>query len=276
MKLAAETGRVLVEEEKPVIAKPIVSTYEAFFGAMPLDTIESKHFRMFAAILQSAGVQTKGPINVARTVLRAAHEHGLIESVPAMPKGLIKTGKKLPDAPSADEVRRMLEAPGWLGDAIALGGLAGLRGGEVRALEKCDVDFERSRINVRFAMSEDTREETKSGHERVVEMVPALAERLRLACEGKGEHDRIVVLDTGRVPGRQELLYRFQSYLRRHKLKVRSFHSLRHFFVSEMMRKGASAEAVRELAGHSSLVVTQRYAHATDDDRRAAVNKLSE
>jgi site-specific recombinase XerD len=107
-----------------------------------------------------------------------------------------------------------------------------------------------------------------------VDLVPELAERLRVACDGKADDERVVVLDTGRTPGRQELLYRFQTFLRRSKVKVRSFHSLPHFFISEMVRKGASVEAVRELAGHSSLAHTQRYAHATDDDRRAAVNKL--
>ena len=169
----------------------------------------------------------------------------------------------------------MLKADGWLGLAIALGGFAGPRSGEVRALEVRDIDFDNQRIMVTRAMSENTLSTTKSGHERTVDLVPALAERLAIAVAGKASTDRIVVLETGRTPTRQELLGRFKTFLRRAKLQERSFHSLRHFFVSEMVRKGASVEAVRELAGHTSLVVTQRYAHANEDDRRAAVNKLA-
>jgi site-specific recombinase XerD len=40
------------------------------------------------------------------------------------------------------------------------------------------------------------------------------------------------------------------------------------------MKCGASAEAVRVLAGHSKLEMTQRYAHAAPADLRAAIDKL--
>jgi len=53
-----------------------------------------------------------------------------------------------------------------------------------------------------------------------------------------------------------------------------SFHSLRHHFISEIVRRGASLEAVRVLAGHSKLEMTQRYAHATTADLRAAIDRL--
>jgi hypothetical protein len=46
-------------------------------------------------------------------------------------------------------------------------------------------------------------------------------------------------------------------------------HSLRHYFVSELMRGGASAEAARVLAGHATLEMIQRYAHVVTADLRA-------
>jgi site-specific recombinase XerD len=57
-------------------------------------------------------------------------------------------------------------------------------------------------------------------------------------------------------------------------LKEHSFHSLRHYFISELMKCGASAEAVRVLVGHSKLEMTQRYAHAGAADLRAAIDRL--
>ena len=61
------------------------------------------------------------------------------------------------------------------------------------------------------------------------------------------------------------------------KLQMRewSFHSLRHYFCTTLIRRGASVEAVRVLAGHSGLAVTQRYVHATGADLKAAIAKLS-
>jgi site-specific recombinase XerD len=53
-----------------------------------------------------------------------------------------------------------------------------------------------------------------------------------------------------------------------------SFHSLRHYFCSALIRRGVGVEAVRLLAGHSKLDVTQRYVHATGDDLRAAIARL--
>lgn len=42
-----------------------------------------------------------------------------------------------------------------------------------------------------------------------------------------------------------------------------------------MVRHGASIEAVRLLAGHSKLDVTQRYVHAEGGELRSAVGLLS-
>lgn len=308
MKLAAETGRVEVvpATAAPPDAEQSQVTYSEFFvrdfkklfmpsfrestrvryealhrqridgyfGPLVLRGIESKHFREFAATLQNDGVQTKGPLNLVRTVLRAAQEQKLIDIVPELPKGIIKSSRKLAEAPSNDEYKKMLGAPGWLGDAVALAGLAGLRMCEVRGLEVGDVDFDAVRIVVRHSLSEDVLTTPKSGHERVVEMVPELADRLREVVKGKLPRARVVVDENGRTPRRQEVLHQFKKFLKKNDLKERSFHSLRHRFISEMVRKGASIEAVRELAGHSSLAVTERYAHATGKDRRDAVSKL--
>ncbi len=58
-------------------------------------------------------------------------------------------------------------------------------------------------------------------------------------------------------------------------LRERSFHSLRHYFCSKLVSCGASVEAVRLLAGHSDLAITQRYVHALGNDLKADIAKLS-
>ncbi len=55
---------------------------------------------------------------------------------------------------------------------------------------------------------------------------------------------------------------------------MRSFHSLRHYFCSKLVSCGASIEAVRLLAGHSDLAITQRYVHAQGKELKAAIAKL--
>jgi integrase len=246
----------------------------AFFGDMRLDEIGPGDYRAFAALLHTDGVQTKGPLTLVRTVVRAAHESGHLDKVPDFPSGLVVTSRKLPDAPSSEEVEAMLMAPGWLGLAIALAALGGMRMGEVRALEVRDVDFEQHRLLLRRALSEDASLTPKSGHEREVPLALGLEARLREAVKDKLPRARVLLDDGGQTPRRQQVLHQFKRFLGRNGLKERSFHSLRHYFISQLMKSGAGAEAVRVLAGHSKLEMTQRYAHATTADLRAAIDKL--
>jgi site-specific recombinase XerD len=64
------------------------------------------------------------------------------------------------------------------------------------------------------------------------------------------------------------------AWLKKSGLRERSYHSLRHYFITELVRRGAGLEAVRVLAGHSTLAMTERCAHATGDDLKAAIRKL--
>jgi integrase len=92
---------------------------------------------------------------------------------------------------------------GWLRVAIALAAFAGLRQGEVRALEVRDVDLEAGIITVRRALSENEPVAPKSGHERVIPIGTQLAQVLTRALRGKLPGARVVLNQSGRTPSRQ-------------------------------------------------------------------------
>lgn len=148
------------------------------------------------------------------------------------------------------------------------------RQGEVRALEVRDVDLKGGVITVRRALSEGEAVSPKSGHERVVPLWPRLAEVLTEALRGKLPAARVVLNQSGRTPSRQAVWTELHALLVRHQLTERSFHALRHYFVTALVRGGANLEAVRELAGHSKLHTTQRYVHATGADLLDAIGRL--
>ncbi len=144
----------------------------------------------------------------------------------------------------------------------------------MRALEVRDVDLRVGIITIRRAFSEGEVVPPKSGHDRVVPIAPRLAELVGPALSGKLPAALVVVNRRGETPSRQAVWTRLNKLQARHGLELRSFHSLRHYFLSALVRGGANLEAVRELAGHSKLLTTQRYVHATGADLRDAISRL--
>jgi len=128
-------------------------------------------------------------------------------------------------------------------------------------------------ITVRWALSENQPVAPKSGDERVVPIGAPLAEVLAPTLRGKLPAARVVLNENGRTPSRQAVLSALKQVQKRHSLPPRSF-SLRHYFLTALVRGGANLEAVRELAGHSKLLTTQRYLHASGADLRDAVSRL--
>jgi site-specific recombinase XerD len=128
---------------------------------------------------------------------------------------------------------------------------------------------------VRHALSADVMMAPKSGHERMVPLAPELRSVLEEAVRLKMPHARIVVATSGATPSRQHVLTRLKALEAREGVREWSFHSLRHYFCSLLIRRGANVEAVRLLAGHSKLDVTQRYVHATGADMKSAIALLT-
>jgi integrase len=244
------------------------------FGKRRLADEWAMPMRKYAATLIARGIKTRPHLSFVRTILRSAVDLGELARMPDVPP-LEKRGKKLPDAPSDEDLVALLgNAEGWVRVAIALAAFAGLRSGEVRALEVQDIDLARGRMIIRHAISGDEVLTPKSGHERVVPIAPELKVILTEAMRLKLPHARVVLNTRGESPERTAILTALNALENRIGLRRWSFHSLRHYFCSTLIRRGGSLEAVRVLAGHSNLSVTQRYVHATGADLEAAIARL--
>ncbi|RJQ56456.1 MAG: site-specific integrase [Desulfobacteraceae bacterium] len=86
--------------------------------------------------------------------------------------------------------------------------------------------------------------ETKDGHKVRGSSIKDISRSFRSACTRAGIHDF-------------------------------HFHDLRHTFASHVIMKGGSLKDVQELLGHSSMAMTLRYSHLSQQHKRNAVNLLN-
>lgn len=255
------------------------------FRHVPLDEINMALLVGYAAALEKQkrtrplrgrthGIDPRGPINMIKSVVRAAVDVGVLPRMPDLPS--FREGVKLPGAPLVEHVDALLAvADGWLRAAIALQAYAGLRQGEVRALQVGDVDLAENVIRVRRAYSVEELVTPKGDRQRVVPIADGLADMLRPSLSGKLPLALVVTGPGGLPVPRQRYLARLKALQRKHGLEGDwSSHALRHHFCSMLVRNGANIEAVRALAGHSNVRTTQRYLHATGGDLRSTIAKL--
>jgi integrase len=160
--------------------------------------------------------------------------------------------------------------------AFALGAFAGLRRSEVLGLRWSDVDLKGNTITVRRAITRGEETTPKSGDHRVI----PIAEPLRLLLESaattkKSPWASVALTKHGKTWGEFGLSQAFKRAQRRAGHSGWTFHDLRHFFASELFRKGVPAPVVKMLLGHADLATTQRYADMVANDLQAAIAKFS-
>ncbi len=168
---------------------------------------------------------------------------------------------------------------------VLLGAEAGLRCGEIIALEWSDIRFERDRngqaiggqLTVRRAACRGVVQAPKSGKARVVPLTSRLAQAL--AAQRHMIGPRVLYREDGKELT-QQALQRWLGGAQRlaglptDKEGNGQIHRLRHTFCSRLAAKGVPATAVKELAGHSSIKTTMRYMHLAPSVVDLAISTL--
>lgn len=212
---------------------------------------------------------------VLRSILRAAVRAGMLKTMPALPP-LPKVGRKVTRPLRREDLDAILRAAGDAARlACELAAFTGLRASELRGLRWSDIDLKAGVIAVRRGITRGIETTPKSHHQRLIPIGPRLRATLAAAEPKKASPWGSVALTArGKPWGEFGLNQAFKRALKRAGLRGWSFHDLRHFFVSELFRSGASAVAVQQLAGHADLATTQRYADLDASDLRKAIERI--
>lgn len=162
------------------------------------------------------------------------------------------------------ELQEMIKAvPAWYRLIIKLGARAGLRRGEMAELRWEDIDFANNQIYVRA---------NKTENYRYVPISADLKEELAKTPRGK---DGFVVQSPGECP-RSSRYFITAAYAKiMKKLGFKSFpHKLRHTFASHLVQKGVELYTVSKLMGHTSIQMTEIYAHLAPQTLQEAIKVL--
>lgn len=142
--------------------------------------------------------------------------------------------------------------------AVLLMGDAGLRIGEVAALQWHDVDLEGRELKVCATMWQGHRGTPKSGRSR---KVPLTRRLLAALAELPRRHLHVVTNADGQVATRGALLSLLWSAVHRVRVPDLGAHALRHTYATSLLRAGVDLRTVQQLLGHSDLQMTARYLH---------------
>jgi integrase len=247
-------------------------------GAKKLHAITTEHVQALKRHLSDRAPKTvNNVLTVLNMLLKKAVEWDVIDRMPC-------TIRLLPIAkPSAgfydfDEYERLVTAAHALdGNAyliVLLGGEAGLRCGEIIALEWTDVDLGRRQLCVQRSEWRGHVTVPKGGRLRYVPLTSRLAAALRERRHLRSP--RVVCQRDGLSLTQDMVADHVARAARRAQLAVSGVHRLRHTFCSHLAMRGAPARAIQELAGHQDLTTTQRYMHLSPAAIEGAIRLLEQ
>jgi integrase len=249
-------------------------------GSKRLDQITTEDVQSIKASLAEHSPKTaNNVVSVLGRMLRVAVEWEVIDQLPCKLKLLKYRPPEMEFYGFGDYAKLVAAAEKMDGSVLVvvlLGGDAGLRAGEMLALEWSDIDFARGFIVVARSEWEGEVDTPKGGRSRRVPMTAKLVATLK-------EHQKETRLRGARVlrsprggAVTQETLREWMGQVQRKaglsgKGEV---HILRHSFCSHLAMRGAPAMAIKELAGHANLSTTQRYMHLSPTEKDSAIRLL--
>jgi integrase len=247
-------------------------------GRSKLDAVSNEDVQRVKNHLHDRAATTVNTVLTTLSVmLKVAVEWDVIRSVPCTIK-LLRVPPAEADFYDFHEYKRLVEAAKAAGSnahiVVLLGGDAGLRCGEMLALEWTDVDFSQRMLHVKRSDWRGHVNEPKGGRSRRIPMTGRLAAALQVHRHLRG--NRVLCEDDGRPLTKRVIQRMVERLSRRANLAKTGVHIMRHTFCSHLAMRGAPAKAIQELAGHRDLSTTQRYMHLSPAAVESAIRLLEQ
>ena len=180
----------------------------------------------------------------------------------------LKRVKKLPLFISITELKEINSnvSERHLRDLYLFAFYTGMRRSEIINIRVSSIDLIHNEITVRNYDEYNT----KSKADRVINIHRKLIPKLGRLIKNKKPNDLLFPYLGDYISKK------FKTALRKTDINSKvNFHTLRHSFASNLLRKGASIYAVKELMGHGSISTTEIYLHLVKKDLEKTINLLT-
>lgn len=231
-------------------------------GHRRLDRITAEDIQKLKAAL---GHLKPGTVNTVikllKAVLHVAVEWKVISELPTKIKKIKEAETEL-SFYDFDDYARLVAVANKLDPrthlVVLLGGDAGLRCGEIIALEWSDIDLAHGRLTVARSEHRGHVTSTKGYRSRTV---PLSGDLKRALEQHRIGGSRVLYTDRKKTAVASSIRGWLGVAQKEAGLPAKGPHILRHTFCSHLAMKGAPARAIQKLAGHQSVVTTERYMH---------------
>jgi integrase len=247
-----------------------------FFGHLHLDQISSREIERFKTEKAKTGLSPKTINNrllTLNTILRHAYEWELLQTPHSKIK-FLKTAQSRTDYLSEMESNALLlAASGTIYELILTALRTGMRRGELKALQWSSLDWDAKLIVVRHTLwdGDKTLDSTKSNRERYIPMDAELHAFLSV----RRRHQGFVFTDQmGQPFNSYGLTEGLEEVCKRAGIRRITWHVLRHTFATQLAMKGVPLNVVQTLLGHSTILMTMRYAHVAPSSLHSAIGLL--
>ena len=246
-------------------------------GQKTLDTITNEDVQRLKLRLATRAPKTvNNVLATLRRLLAVALEWGVIDEMPCTIRQ-VKMSRPVMSFHDFDAYEQLVKAAKIIDVntylIVLLGGEAGLRCGEMMALEWSGADLGKRQLRIHQSEWKGQVTSTKGGQLRYVPMTRRLADALRASRHLRGSR---VLMDQGRSLSQKMIQNRVRWAARRAGLAQQGVHILRHTFCSHLSMRGAPVAAIQELAGHANLGTTQRYMHLSPAAIESAIKLLDQ
>lgn len=228
-----------------------------FFDGMKLKEISSEDIDRYHQyrLKINKPATAKNHLAIIKRIFNYSIEMGYLKNSPVKTRPM-KFDNKRTRFLNYDEKIRLLDScciskNKYLYAIVQIALQAGLRKGEIKSLKSSDIANGMIQIKA---------ENTKATKMRVI----PLTEELARIFNDLGVFDFDIDFDNA-----------FEWAVKRAKIEDFHFHDLRHTFASDLVMKGVDLYTISKLLGHSTIEMTQRYAHLAPSALIEAIKKLN-